>query len=312
MGTPDFAVPSLVRLHEDGHEICGVFTRPDKPKGRGMKLTPTPVKEKALSLGIPVYQPAGFKNGQALEVLRQLAPEIIIVVAYGCLLPEGVLTLPKYGCINVHASLLPKYRGAAPIQWSVINGERETGVTIMHMSCGLDEGDIIFSEAVRIEADDTGGTVHDKLMACGASLLSETLTHILRADAPRIAQDGRLSCYAPRIQKNDACIDWNASASDICNLIRGMDPWPAAYTLLNGQQYKLFAPRLLDGRCEFPAGTLLTADAAQGLTVCCGDGGVILISQLQAQGGRRMQAGEYLRGHALKAGSRFDGSKNPG
>ncbi len=306
MGTPDFAVPALVRLCEDGHEVCGVFTRPDKPRGRGMKLTLTPVKEEALSRNIPVYQPAGFKNGQALELLRQLHPDIIIVVAYGCLLPENVLALPPYGCINLHASLLPKYRGAAPIQWSVINGESETGVTVMHMSAGLDEGDIIFSEAVKIESEDTGGTVHDKLMALGASLLSASMPDICSKNAPRIAQEGRLSTYAPRIQKSDALIDWNAPASHTRNLIRGMDPWPGAYTFISGKQIKFFAPLLLDGQYDLPAGTLISNVPAQGLAVCCGDGRGLLITQLQAEGGRRMNAGEYMRGHAIKEGVRFD------
>lgn len=225
MGTPDFAVPCLERIHQDGHEVVGVVSQPDQPKGRGHKMTPPPVKEYAVSCGIPVYQPTKLRNGAFLPVLEELKPELIVVVAYGRILPKEILDYPRYGCVNVHASLLPKYRGAAPIQWSVIRGEKETGVTTMYMAEGLDTGDMILKAATPIGETETYGELHDRLSVMGAELLAETIDRIQMGDAPREVQKEEDSCYAPMISKETGHIDWHCSAEEILNLIRGTNPW---------------------------------------------------------------------------------------
>lgn len=294
MGTPDFAVPSLQRLLDDGHTIAGVFTQPDKPKGRGYKLTPPPVKELALQYQLPVYQPLKMKDGTALATLKELAPELMIVVAYGRILPKDILELPKYGCVNVHGSLLPKYRGAAPIQWSVLNGDAESGVTTMYMAEGLDTGDIILKKSTPIGEDETSGELFDRLADLGAQALSETVNLIQQGQAPRTQQDDAKSCYASMLDKQKAEIDFSKSAQEVHNLVRGMNPWPIAHTMIDGKRLKVYKSRLVKQMSGAP-GVVLDPKR---LIVACGSGAVELLL-IQAEGSKKMPAADYLRGHPL-------------
>ena len=296
MGTPEFAVPSLDRLLKDGYTVAGVFTQPDKPKGRGHKLAPPPVKELAMQHGLPVYQPEKMRDGQALAILRELAPELIVVVAYGKILPKDILELPKYGCINLHGSLLPKYRGAAPIQWSVLNGDPVGGVTTMYMAEGLDSGDMILSRSTPIGGDETSGELYGRLAEIGAQLLSETVMLIAEGKAPRIPQDDAAATHAPMLQKDQALIDWTKPAGQLHNLIRGMHPWPVAHTLLEGKPLKVHKAAVAEG--SGPAGCVLDEKR---MIVACGQGALELV-EIQAEGSRRMTAADYLRGHPVKKG----------
>lgn len=310
MGTPDFAVPTLERIISDGHEVAAVFTQPDRPKGRGMRLLPTPVKAAALFHGIEVHQPKTLKSAEAAELIKNLAPDCIVVVAYGRILPPAVLEIPRLGCVNVHASLLPRYRGAAPIQWAVVNGERESGVTTMFMAQGLDTGDMILKSRVAVGENETAGELHDELMSVGADLLSKTLSLLEKGEAPRVEQDDSQSCYAPMIGKEDADVDWNLGASAIHNLVRGMNPHPVAYTFLFGAPFKIYETRLLDAASVSAdsgvvPGTVLSV-GDDGIAVACG-GGAILVTQVQAQSGRRMAAAAYAHGHGVKPGTVFAG-----
>lgn len=302
MGTPDFAVNSLERLIQDGHEIVGVFTQPDKPQGRKMKLTPPPVKQLALTHDIPVYQPDSFKNESQLELLRELNPEVIIVVAYGKLLPGYVLDLPKYGCINVHGSLLPKYRGAAPVQWMVLNGEQTAGVTTMYMDRGLDTGDILLTRETPVGENETAGELFDRLAAMGADLLAETLERLPQGIA-RTPQDDAQSTYVSVLSKEMSVVDWSKTAQHVHNQIRGLDPWPVAVTTRGDVRLKLFQSRMTDETAQVPAGTVTVADPKKGLFVACGDGRVLQITEIQMVGKKRMAAGDYLRGHAMEPGT---------
>lgn len=298
MGTPEFAVASLKRLVEDGHEICGVFTQPDRPKNRGHKLAFSPVKEYALSQGLTVYQPTKMRDGTALALVRELHPELIVVAAYGRILPEDILNTPPYGSINVHSSLLPKYRGAAPINWAILNGERETGVTIMYMAEGLDTGDIISQRATPIDPNETVESLHDRLADIGAQLLGETVTAIGAGTASRIPQDDAQSCYAPMLSRELSPIDFSRSAKEIHNQVRGLIPWPATTVEIKGETFKIFAVEETDQTSDKAPGTWLGADK-KGINVVCGDGRVLRILELQAPGKKRMRAVDYLRGHAL-------------
>ena len=299
MGTPAFAVPSLERLVADGHTVCGVFTQPDKPKNRGMKLAQSPVKECALTHNIPVFQPKTLKDGAALEQLEQLQPELIAVAAYGKILPQAILELPSLGCINVHSSLLPKYRGAAPINWAVINGETQTGVTIMHMAAELDAGDMILSGATPIDPDETVETLHDRLAQLGAQLLSQAVTAIAAGTASRTPQDHSQATYAPMLSRELSPIDWTRPARVIHNQVRGLIPWPATVTdVITGTPMKIFRTQVLDKQVQAAPGAILAAGEA-GIDLACGDGQVLRVLELQAEGGRRMKAGDYLRGHPL-------------
>lgn len=302
MGTPDFAVNSLERLIADKHEIVGVFTQPDKPQGRKMKLTPPPVKQLALTHHIPVYQPDSFKNESQLELLRELNPEVIIVVAYGKLLPSYVLDLPKYGCINVHGSLLPKYRGAAPIQWMVLDGEKIAGVTTMYMDRGLDTGDILLTKKTPIGENETAGELFDRLAAMGADLLAETLEQLPQG-IQRKPQDATQATYVSVLSKDMSVVDWSKPAQQVHNQIRGLDPWPVAVTNRGDVRLKLFQSRMTDQTAQVPAGTVTTADPKKGLFVACGDGHVLQITEVQMVGKKRMAAGDYLRGHAMEIGT---------
>lgn len=299
MGTPEFAVASLRRLVEDGHEVCGVFTQPDKPKNRGMKLIPTPVKEYAVTQGIPVYQPLKVKDGEAQHIVEELRPALIVVAAYGRILPEEILNYPQYGSINVHSSLLPKYRGAAPINWAILNGEHETGVSIMYMAKELDAGDIITQMRTPIDLEEDAQALTVRLGDLGAEALSDTVKAISDRTATRTPQDERAHTYAPMLSRELSPINWNRSAHEINCQIRGLIPWPAASAeLIIGTPMKIFKSQEMEETTVKQAGSILFADQ-QGIGVACGDGKVLCLTEIQAQGGKRMRTADYLRGHPI-------------
>lgn len=301
MGTPDFAVPSLQALIDAGHDVCAVYTQPDKPQGRKQILTAPPVKTLALEHDIPVFQPNTLKNEVEQARLRELAPEVIIVVAYGKLLPKAVLDIPPHGCINVHGSLLPRWRGAAPIQWAVIAGDEMAGVTTMQMAEGLDTGDMLLTYETKVGEKETAGELFDRLAQSGAELLTQTLVK-LDEITPR-PQDDAQSCYAHMLDKQMAVIDWSKSAHEIDCLIRGLNPWPIALTMLSGERLKVFAAEKAAGNGE--PGTVIEADPKKGLTVACGEGALKLI-EIQLVGGKRMKATDFLRGHAIEVGTKLN------
>lgn len=292
MGTPDFAVPSLEALLRRRHEIAAVYTQPDKPKGRGHKLLPPPVKALALERGLSVCQPTTLRSEEAVEALRALAPELIVVAAYGKILPPDVLHIPKYGCINVHGSLLPKYRGAAPIQWAVLNGEKTSGVTIQRMAEGIDTGDMLAKAETGIGPDETSGELFDRLMVLGAELLVDTIDK-LDTLVPE-PQDEALATYAPMIQKEMGAVDWTQPAQAVHNLVRGLNPWPAAYFSIDGKRMKLYRTQVV--RAQGMPGTLTVLDGE--MTVFCGADAVRL-TELQPENGKRMRGSDYLRGHPI-------------
>lgn len=301
MGTPDFAVPCLDMLVKEGHEVCLVVTQPDKPKGRGKKMLFPPVKEKAIEYGIEVFQPVKVKEEEAVEKLRSYNADIIVVVAFGQILPESILNMPKYGCINVHGSLLPKYRGAAPIQWAVINGDTKTGVTTMYMEKGLDTGDMLLKAEFDITSEDTYGTVHDKMCVMGADVLKETLVKIENGTIVREKQDDALSNYAPMISKETGHIDWNKTSFEIINLIRGLDPVPAAWTVYNDEVLKIW--KAVKFECDNSTAKCgeIADITKKGFVVKTGDG-FVLVTEIQARGGKRMATDAYMRGHAVEKG----------
>ncbi|MGN8752907.1 methionyl-tRNA formyltransferase [Blautia sp. HCP3S3_C4] len=309
MGTPDFAVPSLKALVEAGYDVAAVVTQPDKPKGRGKSLLPTPVKEEALLHEIPVYQPQRVKNNREfLDTLREIAPDVIVVAAFGQIIPRDVLELPKYGCINIHASLLPKYRGAAPIQQAVIDGEKESGVTIMQMGEGLDTGDMISKIVIPLEKEETGGSLFAKLAQAGAELLIKTLPSIEQGTAVWEKQpEESPTPYAAMINKKMGLMDFHKSAVELERLVRGLNPWPSAYTFVNGKTLKVWKCRA-DEECsgETP-GTVILTDK-EGIHVACKDGTLIL-TEVQLEGKKRMDAEAFLRGYHIEAGSRFTDHK---
>ena len=300
MGTPDFAVASLRRLAADGHQICGVFTQPDKPRNRN-KVTFSPVKEFALSQNLTVYQPLSVKGKETLALVRELAPELIVVAAYGRLLPEELLNVPRYGSINVHASLLPKYRGAAPINWAMLNGERETGVSIMYMAPELDAGDVLRVAKTPIDPEETLRELWDRLAVLGAQALSETVPTLADGTAVRTPQDGSAATYAPMLSRQLSPIDWTRDRDAIRNQVRGLIPWPCATAELDGNRFKIYGT--VPGReASAVPGTVLAAGRG-GIEVTCGDGRSLLITELQAEGGKRMAAGAYLLGHPMNLGN---------
>lgn len=300
MGTPEFAVASLKRLVEDGHEICGVFTQPDKPKNRGHKLMPSPVKEYAISQGLAVYQPQKMRDGEALAVVRELEPELIVVAAYGRILPEEILQTPPYGSINVHSSLLPKYRGAAPINWAILDGEAETGVSIMYMAKELDAGDVILQKTTPIGPEEDAQALTLRLAALGAEALAEAVAALKAGTAERTPQDHSRMTYASMLSKEMSPVDWTRSAHAISCQIRGLIPWPCASTeAITGQPMKLFAASETGEQTSAKAGTVLAA-GKQGIDVACGDGKVLRLTEIQAQGGKRMSAAAYLLGHPIE------------
>lgn len=298
MGTPDFAVPCLEKLIKDGHNIVGVLTQPDKPQGRKMKLTPPPVKELALQNNLEVYQPESLKNDAIKPLLEEKQPELIVVVAYGKILPKYVLDFPKYGCINVHGSLLPRWRGAAPIQWSIIAGDKTAGVTTMKMSEGLDTGDMLLKYETEIGQTETAGELFDRLALSGAELLHDTIEQI-DSIVPEV-QDESKANYAHMLDKQMAQIDWSKSNKEIDCLIRGLNPWPIALTTLNGERLKVYSASLQNASGK--AGEVLQADSKNGLLVACGEG-AMLLNEIQAVGGKRMNAKDYIRGHKIEVGS---------
>lgn len=300
MGTPSFAVASLEALVRAGHQVAGVFSQPDKPVGRHQnKLQPTPVKECAQAHGIPVYQPEKLRDGTALALLRELDPELIVAAAYGRILPDDMLALPPKGCINVHSSLLPKYRGSAPINWAILNGEAETGVTIQEMVHDLDAGDIILQRATPIGADENAAALYDRLALMGGELLTEAVAQIEAGTASRTPQDHTQATQAPMLSKALSPVDWKRSAREIFNQIRGLYPWPVATTdILTGEPVKLWAARTAEKHTDVFPGTIAAANK-NGIDVVCGDGNVLRILELQAPGGKRMSAAAYLAGHPI-------------
>lgn len=300
MGTPDFSVGTLQALIEAGHEIVGVVTQPDKPKGRGKTLLPTPVKAVALEHNLPVYQPERARDPQFVELMQSLAPEAIIVVAFGQILPKAILDLPKYGCINVHASLLPEYRGAAPIQWAVIDGKKESGVTIMRMNEGLDTGDMISKTVVPLAEDETGGSLFDKLSEEGAKLCVTTLEEIAAGRAVYEKQpEESTTDYARMIDKKMGEIDWTQSAEKIEQLIRGLNPWPSAYTYLNGKSLKIWKAEVLEEMSEEQPGHVVKAEKDK-LYIQTGKG-ILNVQELQLEGKKRMEIDAFLRGYQIEA-----------
>ncbi|MBU5627268.1 methionyl-tRNA formyltransferase [Oscillibacter sp. MSJ-2] len=297
MGTPEFAVASLRRLVEDGHEICGVFTQPDKPKNRGMKMTFSPVKEYAVSQDLPVYQPLKMKDGTALETVRELKPELIVVAAYGRILPEDILNVPPFGSINVHSSLLPKYRGAAPINWAILNGEEETGVSIMYMARELDAGDVISQVSTPIGPEENAQELTARLAELGAEALSSAVDALKNGTARRTPQNHSAFTYAPMLSRELSPVDWSRSSGQIINQIRGLIPWPCAVAQIGETKFKLFQAAAGGDTASAP-GTVLSA-GKMGIEIACGDGKSLLIRELQAEGGKRMAAADYLRGHPL-------------
>lgn len=298
MGTPEIARICLSRIYQDGHDIAAVYTKIDTPKNRGMKLTASPVKEFALEHELPVIQPQTFKDEAVAEELRALNPDLICVVAYGKILPQAVLDIPKYGCINIHASLLPHLRGAGPIQWSILQGETETGVTAMYLSAGMDEGDMIDKIVTPIADTDTTETLTLKLAEAGAELLSRTVTAIENGTAVRTPQDPSQATYAPMLKKDMAPINWSKTPREISCQVRGLIPWPVATMELHGKPCKVFSVKLLDKTTDKAPGAFV-AVTKKGLEVACGGGTVILVEEVQAQGGKRMRCADYLRGHPI-------------
>ncbi|MBQ9736861.1 MAG: methionyl-tRNA formyltransferase [Clostridia bacterium] len=300
MGTPEFAVPCLKALIDNGHNVCGVITQPDKPQGRGHKLTPPPVKVLAEENNIEVFQPQTLKNFEFREQLERLVPEMIVVVAYGKILPEYILNFPKYGCINIHASLLPKYRGAGPIQWSVVNCEKKTGITSMLMEKGLDTGDMLLKAETDIGEYETAGELHDRLMVMGAELLLETVKQAENCELNPIPQNDAESTYAPMISKETALIDWSRSAKEVMGLVLGMNPWPVAHTLYKGESLKIYKAQI-SGKGKGKSGQIVNA-SENGIEVVCGDGFKILATEVQFAGSKRMSVRDYLNGHTIEVG----------
>ena len=303
MGTPDFAVPCLQALIDDGHDVCAVFTQPDKPKGRHGVLSAPPVKELALKYDIPVYQPDLLKNDEIKSFFASLGADLALVVAYGKILPEEFLNAPKYGCINMHASLLPKLRGAAPIQWSIINGEKRSGVTAMQMDKGLDTGDILLSESVEIRDDETAQELHDELSVLGAQVMRKTLLMLQKGVLSPIRQEDSQSTYAPILTKELSAIDWQKSALQIHNQIRGLYPWPGASAVLNGKTLKIHSAKLL-GKTEGEPGEVVFNDRR--LCVACGDGNAVELLVIQTPGKKAMPVTDYLRGNPVVLGTIFE------
>ena len=302
MGTPEFAVPSLKALVGAGHEICGVFTQPDKPKNRGMKLQEPPVKEYALSIGLPVFQPAKVRDGEALGILQALNPDLIAVAAYGKILPVDILALPRLGCVNVHSSLLPKYRGAAPINWAILNGEDETGVTIMYMAEGMDTGDILTQAKTPIGLNENAARLFFRLADIGAGLLVETVAALEAGKVSPVPQDSARASYAPMLSKEQSPLDWTRSARQLHDHVRGLYPWPSALMVLDGIRCKVLQTALAGESGGKTPGTVLQADK-KGLRVACGDGQALDILELQPNGKKAMSSPAFLLGHPVSLGT---------
>lgn len=299
MGTPDFAAASLKKLIDEKYDIAAVFTQPDKPRDRGMKLSYSPVKELALENNIPVYQPTKLRDGTATELIKSLRPDILVVVAYGRILPDDMLEVPKYGAINVHASLLPKYRGAAPIQWAVLNGDKITGVTTMYLASEMDTGDIIYTAETEIGEFETSGELFDRLMVMGAELLDRTLRDIEAGTAPRTQQDHSKASYVKMLDKSFSPIDWAKTPRKVIKQIYGLQPWPVATAELDGKVFKIYSAEYTQTKTDKAPGSVVNA-GKKGIEIACLDGETLLITELQAAGKKRMKASDYLLGHPIK------------
>jgi methionyl-tRNA formyltransferase len=301
MGTPDFAVACLKGLIDANYEVCAVFTQPDKPRGRKMVMTPPDVKVYAQELNLPVYQPTTLKDGEALEIIKGYEPDVIVVAAYGKILPKSIIDYPKYGCVNVHGSILPKYRGAAPIQWSVINGDKETGVTTMQMNEGLDTGDMIMKTEIVLDKKETGGSLFDKLAAAGAKLCVETLEALENKTASWEPQGETPTAYARMLDKEIGNIKWAKTAVQIERLIRGLNPWPSAYTDWNGKVMKIWEADVVEKDTDAQPGTIVKVEK-DGFCVQTGKG-QIKVKALQIPGKKRMEADAFLRGYQIEEGT---------
>lgn len=299
MGTPDFAAASLQKLIDEKYDIAAVFTQPDKPRNRGMSLSFSPVKELALQNGLDVYQPTKLRDGSFTELLRSLKPDVLVVVAYGRILPEDALSVPTYGAVNVHSSLLPKYRGAAPVQWAVLNGDTVTGVSTMYLAPEMDTGDVIFTERTEIGEFETSGELFDRLMVMGAELLHKTLRAIENGTAPRSKQDESQASYVTMLDKSMSPIDWSRSPREIVKHICGLQPWPVATTEIGGLTFRIFKAEYTDTVTDKAPGTVVAADK-KGIEIACGGAHTLLITELQAPGKKRMRAADYLLGHPIK------------
>ena len=299
MGTPDFAAESLKKLIEKKYDIAAVFTQPDKPKNRGMQLAFSPVKELAIENDIPVYQPTKLRDGTAFEIIKKLNPDILVVVAYGRIIPDDILGIPKYGAINVHGSLLPKYRGSAPIQWAVLNGDKVTGVTTMYLASEMDTGDVIYTSETEIGEFETSGELFDRLMVMGAELLDKTLQDIEAGIAPRTPQNHDEASYVTMLDKSISPIDWSKAPREIIKWIYGLQPWPVATMQINGGTFKVFAAEYTDNTTNREHGSIVSADK-KGIEVACGNEKTLLITEIQAPGKKRMKAADYLLGHPIK------------
>ncbi len=299
MGTPDIAATCLKKLLEEQFELVGVYTKPDMPKNRGMKLEMSDVKKVALEAGVPVFQPTTFKDDAVVDELRALQPDVIAVVAYGKILPQRVLDIPRFGCVNIHASVLPALRGSGPVQWAILNGLTETGVTAMYMAAEMDAGDIIEIRKTPIDPFENAQSLLDRLAQIGGGLLCDTLRNIEAGTVTRTPQEHDKATFAPMLSKALCPIDWTRSARQIIDHVRGLDPWPVATTELTGKRFKIFAVRPTDKKTEKAPGTLL-ALTKQGLEIACGGGDVLVITCLQAEGGKKMAAPDYFRGHPIE------------
>ncbi len=304
MGTPEYSVPTLKALAQAGHTIIGAYTQPDKAVGRKQILTPPPVKVCALELGVPVFQPNSFKNAEVEEQIRSLNPDVIVTVAFGKILPESILNIPKYGCVNGHASLLPRHRGASPIHWSIVSGDKETGITTMYMAKGIDTGDILLKRATPIGPNETAGELHDRLAQMSAALMVETLEKLEKGEITPIPQKEELSTYAPIMTKDMGFLTFNKTAEEIRNLIRGFNPWPAAYFMLEGKRIKVFASEISEQTSK-PAGTIIKSSGE--LVIACANGTSLSLTEIQPEGSKRMSAKDYLIGHKILVGSVVSG-----
>ena len=298
MGTPDFAAESLKKLIDEKYDIAAVFTQPDKPRNRGMQLSFSPVKQLALDNDIPVYQPAKLRDGTATELVKSLEPDILVVVAYGRILPYDMLSVPKYGAINVHASLLPKYRGAAPIQWAVLNGDKVTGVSTMYLASEMDTGDVIYTAETEIGEFETSGELFDRLMVMGAELLHKTLQDIEAGCAPRNVQNHAEASYVKMLDKSLSPIDWNRTPREIIKWIYGLQPWPVATTELQGGVFKVYAAQYTETQTAKAPGSIVSA-GKNGIEIACAGGRTVMITELQAPGKKRMRAADYILGHPI-------------
>ena len=308
MGTPDFSVPTLEALVASEHEVVGVVTQPDKPKGRGKEIHMSPVKECALQHNIPVYQPVRARDEAFVDEMRALNPDVMVVIAFGQILPKSLLELPKYGCVNIHASLLPKYRGAAPIQWAVINGDEETGITTMMMDVEMDTGDILEKTVVKLDPEETGGSLFDRLSLLGGDLILSTLSKLEKGEITPVPQDHEKATYVKKISKSMGDIDWTMDAVSIERLVRGLNPWPSAFTRWNGKMLKIWEAKVIpDPDVKLPCGSVISA-SDEGLKIQTG-AGVLCVTSLQLEGKKRMDTAAFLRGYQVAAGSMMERSE---